>query len=307
MDTLSNEMPENKFSENVFDFIPFSVTIIDVKNYEIIFMNLVAKEIYGDKKGKICYSALYEENNPCFFCKIKELITSDLKPNGKTCTWVNFNPIHDKWFQLQEKAISWPDGRTVKYSIAVDINQLKETQNRLTEAHAELTLKKKVLEEMIVTDFLTKIFNRQKVEKDINIEVSRYTRYKRPFSIILLDIDKFKSINDTYGHNAGDSVLVTLAGILKSSVRKIDIAGRWGGEEFLIFCPETEIDGATVVAENLRQKIESHIFEIERKVTSSFGVAEYKKGELAKDFIRSADDALYLAKQKGRNRVEMAE
>lgn len=298
---------ENKIFENVFEVIPFIVLVIDLKDYEIVFMNQIAREHYGDKIGQICYSGLYEESEPCHFCKIKEIIKEDFKPNGETYIWELFNPVDDKWYQLQERAMSWPDGRTVKYSIAVDINQLKETQNSLTEAHAELTLKSKALEEMIVTDFLTKMFNRQKVERDINIEVSRYERYKRPFSIILLDIDKFKSINDTYGHNAGDAVLIDLARILKSSVRKIDIPGRWGGEEFLIFCPETDLDGTRVVAENLRQKIESHTFEIDRKVTSSFGVAEYKEGEVTKDFIRRADDALYLAKQNGRNRVELAD
>jgi diguanylate cyclase (GGDEF)-like protein len=304
MEVINKDLSENKLFENLFDVIPFIVIVIDVKGYEIVFMNQFARQHYGNKIGQICYSSLYEETEPCLFCKIKELVTRDFKPNGNTFIWEHFNPVDDRWFQLQEKAISWPDGRTVKYTVSVDINQLKEIQNRLAEAHAELTFKNKALEEMIITDFLTKIFNRQKVEKDINVEVSRYTRYKRPLSIILLDIDKFKSINDTYGHNAGDSVLINLASIIKTNVRKIDLPGRWGGEEFMILCPETDIHGAVTLAENLRQKIEAHTFEIDRKVTSSFGVAQFKEGELAKDFIRRADDALYLAKENGRNRVE---
>lgn len=307
MEGIKKDLSENKLFENLFDAIPFIVIVIDVKEYEIVFMNQLARQHYGNKIGKICYSSLYEETEPCFFCKIKELVTRDFKSNGNTIIWEHFNPVDDRWFQLQEKIISWPDGRTVKYSVSVDINQLKETQNRLAEAHAELTLKSKALEEMIVTDFLTKIFNRQKVENDINVDVSRYSRYKRPLSIILLDIDKFKLINDTYGHNAGDSVLINLANIIKNNVRKIDVPGRWGGEEFMILCPETDIQGALIIAENLRQKIEAHTFEIDRKVTSSFGVAQFKEDELVKDFIKRVDDALYSAKENGRNRVEASE
>ncbi len=128
-----------------FDVIPFDIYVVDVVNYEIIFTNRAITSRLGDIVGKTCYETLYQRESPCLFCKIPQLIDKHNKPNGSTVIFENFYDLEDRWFQYQEKAIGWPDGRVVKYSIAVDISELKLAQNKLAEAHAELALKNREL------------------------------------------------------------------------------------------------------------------------------------------------------------------
>ena len=132
----------------------------------------------------------------------------------------------------------------------------------------------------------------------------RSQRFGQPFSLILLDIDYFKSVNDTFGHQAGDQVLVAVSSILSKNTRKTDIVGRWGGEEFIVICPHTDEAGVFKLADNLRQKFEAHHFPVVEHKTASFGVTTYQQGDQPGEIVRRADEALYLAKNKGRNRVE---
>lgn len=162
----------------------------------------------------------------------------------------------------------------------------------------------KELRRLANTDGLTSVYNRSKIEQILTIEVLRSRRYKHPLSVILADIDHFKTINDTFGHNVGDMVLSGLASLLKEHVREVDTVGRWGGEEFLIVCPETTADGARKLAEKLRKKIEKHHFKDIGIKTVSMGVAEIEKEDWDEDIIKRADKNLYKAKRGGRNRVE---
>ena len=123
-------------------------------------------------------------------------------------------------------------------------------------------------------------------------------------SFMMLDIDKFKLINDTYGHQVGDDILVELAQLVESKTRKTDSFARWGGEEFVMILPETTVEMAFKVAENLRVIIASHTFTDNLSITCSFGVASLGEGESQKSVMKRADEALYRAKQAGRNRVE---
>ncbi|WP_281169383.1 GGDEF domain-containing protein [Sulfurospirillum arcachonense] len=131
----------------------------------------------------------------------------------------------------------------------------------------------------------------------------QYLRHKHVFSIMMLDIDHFKDVNDTYGHQIGDSVLIEFANILKKHSRKTDIVGRWGGEEFIIICLDTNIQGATNLAENLRASIEEFEFSIINHKTVSIGVSEVKDTDNIKTLIKRVDDYLYKAKESGRNKV----
>ncbi|MFA6197209.1 MAG: diguanylate cyclase [Sulfurimonas sp.] len=163
---------------------------------------------------------------------------------------------------------------------------------------------KKHVEELSVTDQLTKLFNRLHLDNIFKREIQRAKRYQTYFSVILLDIDHFKFVNDTYGHDIGDDVLVNLANILKQDVRSTDILGRWGGEEFLIILPQTEVPHAVLLGEKLRVAVESHIFATVEKITCSFGVSQFKaEDESAKEVVKRADNGLYEAKNSGRNRV----
>ncbi len=127
-------------------------------------------------------------------------------------------------------------------------------------------------------------------------------RYKTPFSVIMLDIDDFKEINDTYGHDEGDIVLQRIADILLTQSRESDIVGRWGGEEFLIICQQSKVAGAQIVAEKICRTIEKEVFANNVTVTASFGVAEYSDKTKQTVIVR-ADNALYEAKKEGKNKV----
>ena len=140
---------ENSLIETMFDVMPFGVYVVDVKTMEIIHMNRVMISLRGSNlTGRTCYRALYENDAPCIFCRMSEVLSPDQKPNGHSVTYDHFDDIKDGWFQIQSKAITWPDGRVVMCVIAVDISELKETQNHLAEAHAELALKNKELERL---------------------------------------------------------------------------------------------------------------------------------------------------------------
>ncbi|MBF0507638.1 MAG: GGDEF domain-containing protein [Deltaproteobacteria bacterium] len=299
-------MLENLIFETHFDIIPFDVYVVDIATYNIVYMNKHLKERQGDSTGLCCYKAFFELEQPCLFCKIRELVTKDGKPNGKTFVFEHFNDLHDRWYQLQEKALCWPDGRVAKYSIAVDISELKETQNRLAEAHATLALKSKELEILSATDRLTKVYNRLRLDEFLKAEFQRSRRYGNPLSVIMLDIDHFKRVNDTHGHQAGDQVLCEMAGLLESHIRRTDLLGRWGGEEFMVICTETDLPDALDIAEKIRCAIETHPFPVIESMTVSLGVAELKEDDTMASIIKRADAALYEAKQKGRNRVEAA-
>lgn len=159
------------------------------------------------------------------------------------------------------------------------------------------------IEKLSVTDKLTQIYNRLKLDETLKEELVRSERYLNEFSVILADIDKFKNINDTYGHQVGDQVLIEISNLIKSNLRQADILGRWGGEEFLIICPHTDILGAKSLAENLRKLIAGNVIDGVKNCTCSFGVASFIIGDNEASLIKRADDALYEAKNTGRNRV----
>jgi diguanylate cyclase (GGDEF)-like protein/PAS domain S-box-containing protein len=171
-----------------------------------------------------------------------------------------------------------------------------------TAIRQDITDKKRV-EELAVTDPLTKLFNRLKLNDVLNHEVERISRYPKDLSVILLDVDHFKHVNDNYGHHTGDSVLVSIAEIVTSRARDTDVIGRWGGEEFLIICIETNIIGAEQLANDVRLAISSYDFGECGHITSSFGVAAFNKDESIESLLRRSDEALYQAKDAGRNRV----
>ncbi|WP_164966718.1 GGDEF domain-containing protein [Aliarcobacter trophiarum] len=160
------------------------------------------------------------------------------------------------------------------------------------------------LEIMSSIDYLTQVNNRKSIDYFLQENEKIFKQCSNEFSIILIDIDNFKEINDTYGHLIGDKVLIKIAEVLKKYVRDTDIVGRFGGEEFIIICSNTKQEGVKKLAENLRKILLKQDFEILRQVTASFGIASYKDTDNIDELIKRADRALYLAKSKGKNRVE---
>jgi len=296
-------LTEGDLFKALFDVIPYSIYLADISSLKILYMNKQMIKQRGNLVGRKCYKSIYGEPKQCLFCKNSELIDGERKPNNKMIVFECFNPVDDHWYQLHEKAITWPNGDIVKYAIAVNISELKETQNRLAEAHAQLALKNRELERLSATDHLTQAYNRLKIDELMREEVERAKRYQRVLSIIMIDIDHFKEVNDQYGHQTGDLVLKEIVSIINENSRNIDFLGRWGGEEFIIVCPETDITGVRIMAEKLRQKIEEFNFSIVKRKTASFGVACLTPEDDEESLIRKADESLYFAKNNGRNRV----
>ncbi len=156
-------------------------------------------------------------------------------------------------------------------------------------------------------DFLTKLFNKRAINEHLNLKEAEFERYGHTYCIGMLDLDHFKTINDTYGHEAGDAVLIAFAKILKLEARNTDIVGRYGGEEFIVILEETDLAGAKVFCEKVRAHVEQAHFMYQGEriaVTVSIGIAQRNEYPSLKKALKGADEQLYEAKRKGRNRVE---
>ena len=160
------------------------------------------------------------------------------------------------------------------------------------------------LKQLATTDALTGICNRRHFDEVLASEINRAARFSSPLSLILFDIDHFKRVNDTFGHQAGDRVLTQLAVTVGNSIRTVDLFARWGGEEFVVMLPGSDLDAGRLLAEKLRMALEKQPFSDVGQVTCSFGVAEYAPGDNADALIKKVDRCLYHAKASGRNRVE---
>jgi len=158
------------------------------------------------------------------------------------------------------------------------------------------------LEKTSITDSLTSLYNRLYFNEQIVFYIEKYNRYKEPFSMMLFDIDNFKKINDTYGHNEGDRVLKEIAKIIKATIRKTDLAFRYGGEEFMVIFPKTQVASANIIAQRIKSQIENSLKVQNTPITISGAVGEYN-GEGIYSFIQKLDNKLYEAKNTGKNKV----
>lgn len=165
-------------------------------------------------------------------------------------------------------------------------------------------LKQKELESLAMKDKLTGLYNRVKLDEVLLNELEKSKRYQHHFGIILFDIDFFKRVNDTYGHQVGDEVLIDVATTVNSMIRSSDILFRWGGEEFIIICFELNKNAIELISQNIRKKIESMQHTKIDKLTISLGVTLNNQEDNAQSIIKRADEALYLAKHSGRNCVK---
>ncbi|PLX70601.1 MAG: diguanylate cyclase response regulator [Denitrovibrio sp.] len=187
--------------------------------------------------------------------------------------------------------------------------EMKKSRDMLEQKNKELKEAYDKIEYLALTDMLTGIPNRRNITNMMNKEASRCRRNGGTFSMIMCDIDFFKKVNDTYGHDTGDFVLKRVADIIQKNLRQQDIIARWGGEEFLIVLPETMIEDGVRVSEKLRESIEKDTMEYEEhkfSITMTFGVAVYEQDLGIEKSIKKADDALYQGKQSGRNKVVQA-
>ena len=181
-----------------------------------------------------------------------------------------------------------------------ELNKHKNNLQGLVEMRTEQ------LEKLATIDDLTQVYNRRKIYELAGYEIDRSIRYKHPLSVIMIDIDHFKKINDSYGHDIGDKILQQVCDSISAIIRKPDIFGRVGGEEFMLLLPETSGDDASDFAERIRTTIEQKEFETVKNVTISLGVTECVEEDNILPLFKRADNALYTAKNDGRNRVVSA-
>ena len=174
---------------------------------------------------------------------------------------------------------------------------------QLEEINELLEKKNQKLNKLAITDQLTGLYNRNKINEELDLAVEKYKRYQNRFSVIMIDIDYFKSINDQFGHQRGDKVIKEVADYLKQRVRTTDTISRWGGEEFLILAPGTTLTGAIQLAKDIRQGIAQKDFSIPKQLTISLGVSEYQGQKSIEEFLDQVDQKLYQAKEQGRNQV----
>jgi diguanylate cyclase (GGDEF)-like protein len=183
---------------------------------------------------------------------------------------------------------------------------LDKARTELDERNELLQAQAAKLEELATTDVLAGTFNRRKFNELILAEIERVRRYGHPLSLLVVDIDHFKRTNDAHGHEAGDEVLIVLAGLIRAGIRATDSLARWGGEEFVVLSPEVSVEEAAGLAERLRSAAGTYKYSFVGRVTASIGVAQHRVGETPDELFARADEALYRAKEGGRDRVEVA-
>ncbi len=259
-------------------------------------------------------SGKLEENIPIAFAVKKEEHTlfNILEKGINALSAEEKKEIYDKWvyvavekdadytlfFQLFAAAMIVVLFLIYRNRVALNYN------NQLLEINKELEHLNLQLEELSQTDQLTQLSNRRYLDLSLSQEMTRAQRYKESFCVILLDIDFFKKVNDTYGHQQGDVVLKETANILRTHSREVDVVGRWGGEEFLIILPKTDLHNALVMAEKIRDMIRSHDYGLEHQITASFGVTEFdQENDGEASLLRRVDANLYEAKETGRDKI----
>ncbi|WKY47367.1 diguanylate cyclase [Eubacteriaceae bacterium ES3] len=232
------------------------------------------------------------------------IMDQEVKINNLRLSLV-FIKSQDKWL-IEHMHISLPTDAhegDETYPIKELEDRNKVLERMVEEKTRSLHEAVKEISRIAVTDKLTGLFNRNRIDEAINQEIHRAKRYKKNFSIILMDIDYFKEVNDSCGHLTGDKVLAQFSRLLNDHTRETDILGRWGGEEFIIICPETDLDEALLLAEKLRHAVESYQFLEINKRTASFGVVDYQVCDTYDSLISRVDAALYQSKNHGRNCV----
>ncbi|KJR41793.1 response regulator receiver modulated diguanylate cyclase [Candidatus Magnetoovum chiemensis] len=294
-------LAKNDFIRIIMDSNPSFLMITD--GQEIDFLNKPFLNFLG-------YDEIDEFKHRC--CTINKFLVV------KEGAFYNDRPFHD-WIEDVLKQdnnnncciihMTGKDGlRSQAHSYIVRATEIPEIQDRgrylvtFTDV-SNIEYERQILHELSIKDPLTNVYNRKKFNDEVQKEIERSIRYNNKLSLIFFDIDHFKKINDTCGHQLGDYVLQELTKVASENLRKVDVLARYGGEEFVVLTPGIALEGAKETAEKIRQKIETHRFNNVGKVTCSFGVTEYMPKEDACSFIKKADYALYISKNKGRNMV----
>lgn len=223
---------------------------------------------------------------------------------------INGMLTHCLWLKFP---VLGPDGKALFIgAVVLDISgqeaiaEVRQSMERLQQTNQELQKTLVELGRLASTDKLTGAWNRRRLEETVLNEMDRLRRYDHPLSLMIIDIDLFKKINDHHGHAGGDQVLAELVVLVQAALRATDSLTRWGGEEFIVLCPNTTLSSVAMLAERLRAKIAGAVFSAEGNITASIGVAECMSEETWEQWFQRADTALYRAKANGRDQVQVA-
>ncbi len=288
---------EQDLGLTILDGLEAMVYVADMQTYELLYVNDYTRRLFGDVVGKRCWETLQEGlTAPCAFCTNSKLVDADGTPNAPY-TWEFQNTRDGHWYHITDRAIRWTDGRIVRMEVAFDITSRKVQEESIAHQASH--------------DALTGLLNRHELQEILDKVHAQATRNERPYSVLLFDLDRFKLINDYYGHHVGDVVLKRISTVAERSLRKGDWLGRWGGEEFLCILPDTDPARAASIAERLRYDIEQarvHADGREILITTSVGIATYPTdADRPESLLSNVDSALYEAKRAGRNRVVSCE
>ncbi|WP_367606293.1 diguanylate cyclase [Legionella sp. W05-934-2] len=235
------------------------------------------------------YQILFNENNGATLQSLSQAITHKNDWEGELLLMVN------------DEGSVWAE-----ISLDVVMSEQDGEPNGYTLIFNDIT-NQKLIRHISETDSLTGIYNRYRIDTILDHELNRQKRYCHNLAVGMIDLDYFKPINDTHGHLVGDDVLIKFVEIIKSNIRKVDIFGRWGGEEFIIIFPETNLDQAYQTCEKLRKAIIDSEFPQGVSLTASFGITECEEDDSIDAIIHRADQALYQAKKNGRNCTKIAD
>ena len=307
-------MEENKLFEALLDVIPFAAYAVDIETYEVVYANkLMGESLYAPREN-FCWKKVFGQEEVCSWCTISELKQRKAIYHSEKLITNFFDEVTDKWLQSYDELVRWPDGRTVKYSIAVDITEQKEIQANMIKTHTKLAMQTKALREanekleyMATKDFLTGVNNRGNFFELAKKVWDMPLKETEKIYIAMFDLDKFKNINDTYGHQAGDTVLKEFANKILSHLEINDIFARIGGEEFTLLTICNDENFVIKKLEKMRQEIENLTIDfIDNKIqlTVSIGLSCKTDNQKIDETLDCADKKLYEAKNDGRNNVK---
>jgi diguanylate cyclase (GGDEF)-like protein len=285
----------------ILDNLDALVYVSDMGSHELIYMNAYGRRIWGDTSGRKCWQVLQDSEGPCEFCTNHKLVDEQGQPTAPL-VWEFQNRLDGRWYQCRDQAIRWTDGRLVRLEVATDITERKNMELALQAAHKEA-------KEAAMEDQLTGLHNRRAFFEFGNRLLQQSRRSEAPLALIMLDLDHFKQINDTYGHQIGDEVLRKVGEVIRLRTRESDISARIGGEEFALLLPEATTDEALDMADRLKGLMSESAVQTRDTLltaTASFGVAGLGPGDTDLDsLIARADAAMYRSKKDGRDQVRL--
>jgi diguanylate cyclase (GGDEF)-like protein/PAS domain S-box-containing protein len=305
-----------RFIQKITNTVPDILYIFDMQLMRMTYFNAKAMDFTGfireemnSASTELPRSLIHPLDLPAYFEhleRVRKLSDTDvaivkyrLRDHRNDWHWVL---ARDAVFQRNASG-----GVKLVIGACTEITQQVRFEEELREKNRELEDANEALARLAITDGLTRLYNHRFIMDSLRVEVDRARRYGTRLSVIMLDIDFFKQVNDRRGHAAGDRILAAVADAIRMTLRNIDIAGRYGGEEFLVLLPQTDLPGGRIVAERIRESVEN--LEPEghsERVTVSAGVAAFR-GQTMEKLVEEADANLYVAKRAGRNRVEFGE